>query len=566
MKMTDLKREHFKNGASFNQADFDAYIAASDKYAKSFGIKSLSCMAGGILLSFLFSSAGGFAGNMMAVAAIFAGMILGAVLNAPALKTVNNAAKKLGITKADVSEATRNLKSGTTAWQGEPGTVAAHEEAQATPQPMEAPAAKQRNFARATKLLWATVAIWLVGTFLFLIPLDGLILSLGVLFNLAYAVLAAGIYLLCFAQEKQRKAGVLGVMMSFVMQAVLGFSLIYVYSDRMADPVMAQLVPTIVRALLCTGVTVVGALFGKRGNHVNVAARVGFFAAGALLVYGVVNGIVISGNAVTFLDALFDGVIFAGLYFLTDSLCSMKKPALQLHGLGLGWCWFATIGAGAAVVLNIVQSINAGLGLDVFQIILPFFMLAGYIMLLCKRKSGLYFILYGAAIVMAAALLSALEGLVYQSTQPVQLVSAVLALLNPLFAWLAVRAGTAEAPASSAESQSKASPSSVLYMKEPASPASGNSQKQTSILEKYRAGLSYLDGCGTFDEAKFREFNRITGNRFSEADIQTQLCNAQKMIKGMEEVKSVLRSSMAEGISTFEKLEQSGIDLSKYNL
>ena len=91
-------------------------------------------------------------------------------------------------------------------------------------------------------------------------------------------------------------------------------------------------------------------------------------------------------------------------------------------------------------------------------------------------------------------------------------------------------------------------------------------KKPTSILDKYRMGLSYLDECKTFDEAKFREFNRITGNRFSDADIETQLMNAKLMIKGMEDLKQILRSTTVEAISTFEEVERKGIDLSKYNV
>jgi len=99
-----------------------------------------------------------------------------------------------------------------------------------------------------------------------------------------------------------------------------------------------------------------------------------------------------------------------------------------------------------------------------------------------------------------------------------------------------------------------------------ATAGANNNAKSTSILDKYRAGLSYLDGCESFDEAKFREFNRIAGNRFSEADIQTQLKNSELMLKGMEEVKQVLRSNMVEAINTFEKLEREGVDLSKYDI
>ncbi len=90
--------------------------------------------------------------------------------------------------------------------------------------------------------------------------------------------------------------------------------------------------------------------------------------------------------------------------------------------------------------------------------------------------------------------------------------------------------------------------------------------KKTSILDKYRAGLQYLDSCGSFDEAKFREFNHITGDKFSEADIQTQLGNARLMMNGMDGVKQSLRSAMVEGISMFEEVERRGVDLSKYDV
>ncbi|MDR0841689.1 MAG: DUF805 domain-containing protein [Christensenellaceae bacterium] len=88
----------------------------------------------------------------------------------------------------------------------------------------------------------------------------------------------------------------------------------------------------------------------------------------------------------------------------------------------------------------------------------------------------------------------------------------------------------------------------------------------TSILDQYKAGLSYLDGCGAFDESKFREFNRITGNRFSEKDMQNQLSSAKLMIGGMDALRNTLRSTMLEAVHSFEALERSGIDLSKYNI
>ena len=89
MKATDFKREHFANGKSFSQADFDGYIAASERLAKTMYTRYLPCLAGGILISLLFSQGvGGFAGNMMAVLCIFAGLIVGGIFNLKAGKAV----------------------------------------------------------------------------------------------------------------------------------------------------------------------------------------------------------------------------------------------------------------------------------------------------------------------------------------------------------------------------------------------------------------------------------------------------------------------------------------------
>lgn len=96
-----------------------------------------------------------------------------------------------------------------------------------------------------------------------------------------------------------------------------------------------------------------------------------------------------------------------------------------------------------------------------------------------------------------------------------------------------------------------------------AEPAGSGNEKETSILVKYRAGLLYLDRCERFDEAEFRELNRMIGDRFSEADIKTQLGNAQLMMGGMDDLKKILRSNIVEAIHVFEKVERNGIDLPK---
>lgn len=110
----------------------------------------------------------------------------------------------------------------------------------------------------------------------------------------------------------------------------------------------------------------------------------------------------------------------------------------------------------------------------------------------------------------------------------------------------------------------QAQPQPQAYTPAPAAPAPPPPARP-NILAKYRDGLGFLDSCGDFDEGKFREFNRIVGNRFSEADIRQQLDNG-RMLGSMNEIKKLLRSSTVEAIETFEQLERDGIDLSKFNI
>lgn len=64
------------------------------------------------------------------------------------------------------------------------------------------------------------------------------------------------------------------------------------------------------------------------------------------------------------------------------------------------------------------------------------------------------------------------------------------------------------------------------------------------------------DASGAFDESKFRVFNRIAGNQFSEADVAKQLGNAKMMLRGMDDLKQTLRTTMIEAIQTFEEIER----------
>ncbi len=47
MKASDFRREHFEKGRSFNRADFNEYISASEKFAKTIYTRYLPCVGAG---------------------------------------------------------------------------------------------------------------------------------------------------------------------------------------------------------------------------------------------------------------------------------------------------------------------------------------------------------------------------------------------------------------------------------------------------------------------------------------------------------------------------------------
>ena len=113
-----LKRGHFENGKSFSEKDFNAFLLASRESAKAIYSRYLHCLAGGVLISFLFSKGvGGFVGNILGVVCIFAGLILGGVLTKKASEPANALAEKLGISRSDIAKTRRNMKNNTVVWR-----------------------------------------------------------------------------------------------------------------------------------------------------------------------------------------------------------------------------------------------------------------------------------------------------------------------------------------------------------------------------------------------------------------------------------------------------------------
>lgn len=111
-----LRPEHFANGRAFSRPAFDQWILESRKSLRKALIAYLCSVAGGILLSLLFSEVGGFGGNIVAVLCIFAGLIAGGIFSKKAGMSAENSAVYLGISSADVAAAKRHLKNGTFAW------------------------------------------------------------------------------------------------------------------------------------------------------------------------------------------------------------------------------------------------------------------------------------------------------------------------------------------------------------------------------------------------------------------------------------------------------------------
>lgn len=148
-----------------------------------------------------------------------------------------------------------------------------------------------------------------------------------------------------------------------------------------------------------------------------------------------------------FSGALFDAACVFAVCATVYALCNMPFDRVRTKGLGLVWCWIATFGMAASVITALTTGLSADQPGSLFtaQLLLALFGLAGYILLLAKRRTGLYFILLGAGLTLAALLVTSLSQVLYGNTRFIVLfVSLLLGALNPLFAWLSVRAAKGE--------------------------------------------------------------------------------------------------------------------------
>lgn len=148
-----------------------------------------------------------------------------------------------------------------------------------------------------------------------------------------------------------------------------------------------------------------------------------------------------------FSGALFDAICVFVVCAAAYALCNIPSGRVRVKGLGLVWCWIATVGMAVSVVTMLTAGLSTGQPGSVFtaQLLLALFGLAGYVLLLTKRRIGLYFILLGAGLTLAALIVTTLSLSFHGDMRfVVLLVSLLLGGLNPLFAWLSVRAARDE--------------------------------------------------------------------------------------------------------------------------
>ena len=485
MKATDFGREHFANGRNFLQTDFDGYIQASDNFAKTLYTKYLPCMAGGILISFLFSGGiGGFAGNIMAVLCIFAGLIAGGAFNMRASKAVKEYAARLGITNADVAAAKQHIKNGTVAWiandtackGADAEVIAAEVSGQAEGgYPVEVPVETQtaevqpieslrKNPLRAAWAAGLMAAAWLLLLVFQSIFGPNTRFNADALFLCVAALVGTAAYLLAHPGLKLKLtgagAGVIATVMGAFNVALLrnprlymqrvGLGEMFSLRNMLFFRAFGGVFFTVALSLAVAWLISTLIKTGGDKRRVRLAA---LGAAGVYLLCSLtrsalnIRGVIIPDFASlfsTFSGSFFDAACVFLVCMAAYALCNMPSANVKLRGLGLVWAWLATAG----MVVSLIAVISAGTSHGAVitytaQFILAISGLAGYILLLCKRRVGLYVILLGAGVMLGAQMNAALAGVFYRANQYIfLLISNVLGALNPLFAYLAVRAGT----------------------------------------------------------------------------------------------------------------------------
>ena len=498
MKATDFRPEHFEKGRNFNRSDFNAYIQASANLTRTLFTKYIPCMLGGVIVGGLLSGLiGGFSGNILALLCIFGGIILGGVFNAQAAKPVNEIARRLGITKADVAQARKHVKNGTVAWGSPTGSSAAPNDRFAWDDRFSRddrfsgdnrfdPVATRTVTQKASATLpeaperaaWAAGALtagWLLLMLCQIGPLRSLSYSSYGYLLIAGGILGSAVYLMARSELQWRlfgagaglvsaillNAGAMSVNRAQLMQQGMGLSIFFFFRE---PPYLRSFCNCLLAAALGLGAALLVSILNKKEGPGRV--RLSALAAAAVVflvrMYSqthilryIFKAKIQPPPRVLFMQVL--SVIMPCLapalavYLVCMAvwyLCRMSHTRVKLRGLGFAWACLALAGSLGSILITWRSFAAAGpAGLQIpgisvpftSQIILGLCGLVGYALLLSRRRAGLYVIVIGIGLMLGA---QALQGLVAGSRFVRALVvPALFGALNPLFAWLAVRAG-----------------------------------------------------------------------------------------------------------------------------
>ena len=479
LKATDFYPEHFDKGQTFDRNDFAEYVRASDEMSKVMYSRWLPCAAAGVLLSvFLSFGIGGSIGNILAVVSIFAGLIAGGAFNIKARRRVDVAAKRLGITKEDVSRAAERVKEGTYAWTDPdypPRPVVMTEAERTAGMPAE-----EEKPLRALAAAGLLIAGWLVLAVFQIMCVPKIVfsdygtvcLSAGLLGAAAYLVSAKGAgnriigaalglpaALLINASEYVRLRRE-NIMLDIAVKKNRSISCYFMF--RYPD-YMLKLRLALITVFFCLAAAFVLSLMIAKAKKKAVfcgliAAAVYMIRPGAFTSLGRITNVIARNAALV--NAVVPPIVGAVSIIIVSAavsaLCVSRKD-VKPRGIGLVWCWLALAGSVFTVGLALYAGIRGLPSVRIydFAIIGGLSGLIGYIMLLRGKRPGLYIIITGVGLMLCAQLTAgvlelrsaAAPALIYG------IVPSVLGALNPLFAWLSARAGLSPRPAEEGNSR-----------------------------------------------------------------------------------------------------------------
>ena len=340
---------------------------------------------------------------------------------------------------------------------------------------------------KSSRVLWA--AVWFA--LLWILPL--LIQSVfsprtsfcpDALYFSSLAVVATGLYFICLPSVKRKLTGgglaLAGAVLLAFSASIARNMKAYAYRIDLGNLLRLRNLYVFVflrNALLCVAFAAAATILVWQLTR-NHPANKRYSAAG-----GAAAGAYFLGNtAMTFLmywfqlqmgdfklrnyasilsELILDALCLFLVFLAIGHLGSMEKTRVKLKGIGLVWAWLALCAMSVTLIAYVAlgDKLN-GNGSFTTQYALLAAGIAGYAMLLFKRKVGLYVILLGAGLLLGAQTLGILKGVIYGADgYGALLAGSILGGLNPLFASLAVRAGSDLTEPTAQFSESKATES-----------------------------------------------------------------------------------------------------------